>query len=52
MAGHPADPVHACKRTLNADQLKGIGYSYDTYTCSPPDLQQGLYVKMNADSGL
>jgi hypothetical protein len=50
MAGHPADPVHACKRTLNADQLKGIGYSYDTYTLFAPRSLNGIYVQMNADS--
>jgi hypothetical protein len=30
MGGVPADPVHARIRTLKEDELKGIGYAYDT----------------------
>ena len=44
------DVAHACKRTLNADQLKGIRYSYDTHTLFAPRSLNGIYVQMNTDS--
>jgi hypothetical protein len=37
MGGFPADPVHARIRTLEADQLKGIGYDYERIHCSGHD---------------
>jgi len=43
------DPVHACIRTLNHDQLKGIGYAYGTYTLFAPRSLNAIYVKMAAD---
>jgi hypothetical protein len=49
MGGFPADPVHARIRTFEADQLKGIGYAYDTYTLFGPRSLNGIYVMMAAD---
>jgi hypothetical protein len=49
MGGCPADPVHARIRTFNPDQLKGIGYAYDTYTLFGPRSLNGIYVMMAAD---
>jgi hypothetical protein len=49
MGGFPADPVHARIRTFEADQLKGIGYAYDTYTLFGPRSLNGVYVMMAAD---
>ena len=49
MGGVPADPVHARIRTLKQDELKGIGYAYDTYTLFAPRTLKTLYVQMEAD---
>ena len=49
MGGVPADPVYARIRTLKPDELKGIGYPYDTYTLFAPRSLKGLYVQMEAD---
>jgi hypothetical protein len=49
MGGVPADPVHAYIRTFTRDELKGIGYPYDTYTLFAPRTLKGLYVQMEAD---
>jgi len=37
----------ACKRTLNADQLKGLGYSLNVYLVRPRSVNK-VYVQMNA----
>ena len=47
--GTPIDPVHARIRTLKQDELKGIGYAYDTYTLFAPRTLHGLYIQMRAD---
>lgn len=49
MGGVPPDPVHARIRTLKPDELKGIGYAYDTYTLFAPRSLKALYVQMDAD---
>jgi len=49
IGGVPADPVHARIRTLKPDELKGIGYAYDTYMLFAPRTLKGLYVQMEAD---
>jgi hypothetical protein len=49
IGGAPADPVHARIRTFKQDELKGIGYAYDTYTLFAPRALKGLYVQMEAD---
>ena len=49
MGGVPPDPVHARIRTLKPDELKGIGYAYDTYTLFAPRTLKALYVQMEAD---
>lgn len=48
--GNPTDPIHARARTLKAEELKGIGYDYDTYTLFAPRTLNALYVQMNADT--
>jgi len=47
--GEHADPVHARRRTLKSDELKGIGCAYDTYTLFAPRALKALYVMMQAD---
>jgi hypothetical protein len=47
--GVPPDPVHARIRTFKPDELKGIGYAYDTYTLFAPRTLSALYVQMEAD---
>lgn len=49
MGGVPADQVHAGIRTLNPDELKGIGYAYDTYVLFAPRALNAIYVKMEVD---
>jgi hypothetical protein len=45
----PLDPVYASVRTLSADQLKGIGYEYRTYTLFSPRSLNAIYRQMNSD---
>jgi hypothetical protein len=47
--GLPADQVYTRKRTLNPDQLKGIGYAYDTYTLFAPRSLNAIYEQITAD---
>lgn len=47
--GVPGDPVHTRIRTLKPEELKGIGYAYDTYTLFAPRSLKALYVQMDAD---
>lgn len=49
IGGVPADPVHARIRTLKPDELKGIGYAYDTYTLFAPRTLKALYVQRETD---
>jgi hypothetical protein len=42
MGGEPLDPVHARIRTLKPEELKGIGYAYDTFTLFAPRLLKSL----------
>ncbi|HEY8033414.1 MAG TPA: hypothetical protein VIF02_13870 [Methylocella sp.] len=49
IGGLQNDPVHAHIRTFTPDQLKGIGYAYDTYTLFGPRSLNGIYVEMVAD---
>jgi hypothetical protein len=49
MCGVPAQPVHARVRILQPNELKGIGYAYDTYTLFAPRTLKTLYLKMEAD---
>jgi len=47
--GHPLDALYACTRSFQPQDLKGIGYQYDTYTLFGPRAINGLYVQMRAD---
>ena len=49
MGGVPSDPVHARIRPLKSEELKGIGYGYDTYTLFAPRSLKARYVQMDAD---
>jgi hypothetical protein len=47
--GVPQDPIYARRRTLKENELKGIGYPYDTFTLFAPRTLKALYVGMKAD---
>jgi len=44
--GGPGESVYARIRTLEASQLKGIGYAYDTFTLFSPPRLNGLFLEM------
>jgi len=47
--GFPWDPLCCVVRILEADEMKGIGYAYSTYTLFAPRSLKGCYVQMHAD---
>ncbi len=47
--GTPNDPVHAVTRTLDSEQMKGIGYPYDTHTLFAPRSLSANYAHMAAN---
>jgi hypothetical protein len=49
MAGVPQDPLYARRRTFKKNELKGIGYAYDTFTLFAPRTLKSLYVAMKSD---
>lgn len=44
--GTPHDPIHAARRTLKAEDLKGIGYPYDVYQLFAPRMLNAKYSEM------